>query len=238
MKTWPPKDPDERLDYTYDWSPDLKPGETIASAVLTPTELAGLTVVNEQVGASAYTVWFSGGNDGEEGLFTLRITTSENRIFEDDIALPIVAKVPTEIHPGDYTDPTASNLLALFPEFASVPAATIGFYLNRAAQSVDATWAEGDFAYARMSLAAHLLTVAGLGKSAEASSVNDGSSQFKTMAIGSLRLERFDPAKGNSFASTRYGREYARLLRLNRGGPRVAGPAPALDMSDGDKAWY
>jgi hypothetical protein len=240
MKVWPSKDPDEELRYGYDWSPDLLPGETLTAAVaVTPTDAAGTTVTAVQHDDTTVTALISGGIDGQEASYLVRVTTSLDNTFEDTVVLPIIAKVEAVLHPGDYTPPTPANLLALYPEFGSVRPSLIDYYLQRAARSVDASWSEGDFAYGRMTLAAHLMTQAGLGSSAEAASVNDGSGQFKSMAIGSLRLERFDPAKDRSnLGSTRYGREFLRLLRLNRGGVRVTGRVPLFGGGDGDKAWY
>lgn len=248
MKLWPAKDPDEQLKFSYDFAPDLAPAVTLEPLGTTFTPIdpdiggnaAGTTIVGEDTTGTVFTVEISGGNDGEEARWTLRVTATDGQVFEDTVALPIVSTstlLPVA-HAGDYTPPTPGNLLAVFAEFSSVPPATIAYYLNRAARSVDTSWSEGDFAHARILLAAHLMTLGGLGTSAEAASVNDGSGQFRSMAIGSLRLERFDPGREiSTFASTRYGREFAKLLRMNRGGPIVAGAVPG-GWGDGDKAWY
>ncbi len=136
-----------------------------------------------------------------------------------------------------YVVPTPADLKLQFPEFAAVPDSRVSFWLDRAARSVDESWPEEDFTYARMLLAAHFMTMSGLGTSAEATSVNDGSAQFRSMRIGSLSLERFGPGGSSGgafqFSTTRYGREFRLLLRQVKGGPRVAGTL-SLSRGDGD----
>lgn len=240
MKVWPSKDPDEELRYRVDFGPDLAPGEVLDGAPVVEQPVpAGVTISAVQQDVSGVTMLLAGGVDGEEAQFVVRAHSTADNTFEMDVALPIRAKSIPEDHPGDYTPPTAANLLALYPEFETVRPSLLEYFLQRAAPSVDESWVEDDFGYARMSLAAHLLTLGGFGTSAEASAVSNGSDQFRSMAIGTLRLERFDNARfGDDLSSTRYGREYARLLRLNRAGARVTGGLVGYDRSDGDKAWY
>jgi hypothetical protein len=243
MKVWPAKDPDEILKYSYDFGPDLAAGETLNAGGTTfdVVTAAGTTILLEETDGTEFRATISGGIDGEEAQYVLRVTTSSGEVLEDTLGLPIVATttlMPVP-HAGDYTPPTAANLVAVFPEFSSVSPSIITYYLNRAARSVDTSWTQGDFAHARMLLAAHLMTLGGIGATAEAASVRDGSGQFKGMAIGSLRLERFDLAKSSAstFSTTRYGREFRSLLRCNRGGPRVTGASGLAGWGDGDKAW-
>lgn len=240
VKAWPTKDPDERLDYTYDWSADLAAGETLVSYVASAVAAAGTVIVTQQMGPTSVTLWISGGNDGQDATYLIRVTTNLNRIFEDTVVLPIAAVAVPIQHPGDYTPPTPNHLIALFPEFSTATPTQIAYYLTQAARQVDGSWTQGDFGYARMLLAAHLMTTAGVGSSAEAASVNDGSAQFKTVAIGSLRLERFDTggASASAFLTTRYGRAFRNLLRVNKGGPRVAaGPPGGSGYGDNFGPW-
>jgi hypothetical protein len=233
VKTWTAKDPDERLDYVYDWTPDLNPGETLASYTFTPVNLAGLTIADEVLRQSDFVVWFTGGTDGETAQFTLRVTTTDNRIFEDSIVLPIVSSTAPVPYPGGQVDPTPANLVATFPEFATVPVGQMQYYLDRAAQSVDTSWGAPDFGHARMLLAAHFLTLAGLGSSADAAAVRSGADQFRSMSIASLSLTRFDKGKTGSLASTRYGAEFMTLRQQWRAGPRVTGGV-TRGWGDGD----
>lgn len=241
VKTWAAKDPDEVLDYSYDWAEDLQEGETLLPApdsVFEVVTASGTALQGAaQYGPDFVTVVITGGNAGTEAIFTSRVKTTADRILEDTIILPVRSTIVPVAHPGGYVDPTPANLLCFFPEFATVSEPVLQSYLNRAATSVDNSWSEGDFAYARILLAAHMLTLNGQGTGAEASAVRDGSGEFKSMAIGPLKLERFDKAKAalaGSWAATRYGREFAGLLRRNKGGPRVAGYSSAADRSYGD----
>lgn len=74
------KDPDAVLDYTFDWSNWLQPGETIAGYTLD----VELGIVNDRHNgnATSVTVWLSGGDDGEFYRVTNHIVTSAGR--EDD----------------------------------------------------------------------------------------------------------------------------------------------------------
>lgn len=233
MKAWPSKDPDEILRFSYDWGPDLAPGEVLDDLLLVdPVNAAGTNLDAQQFDDQFVTLVISGGNDNEEAEWLIRVHTSGDQTLEDTVALPISSKIVPVMHPGDYTVPTPENLIALYPEFARVARAHLQFYLNRAARIVDDGWPESDFGYARMLLAAHYLTAAGLGATAQAAAINDGSDQFRTMRIGSLALERFDnPGVKLRWDGTRYGREFKPLLRAIRGGPRVTG---GLFMAGGD----
>lgn len=241
MKTWPTKDPDELLDFGYDWAPDLNDGETLVSHVLTVLEAAGTTVEAEAItaneagtAAKAVTAWISGGTDGQSARFELRVTTSEDRIFEDTIILPIASVIAPVPYPGGYAEPTAANLIFVYPEFAAVPKERIDYYLERAGRAVDTSWTQGDFGHARMLLAAHLMTLSGIGDTAEARSVASGASQFKSIRSGSLSLERAGDGSGGAFAATRYGREFKQLRFANRGGPRVTNAVAIGGGGDGD----
>ncbi|WP_426163091.1 DUF4054 domain-containing protein [Sandarakinorhabdus sp. DWP1-3-1] len=111
-----------------------------------------------------------------------------------------------------------------FPAFAAVLGATIDFWLTRAARSVDDSWTEGDREYGRQLLAAHLMTEQGLGIGAEAEMAAAGAGGFKSMKSGSLSLDRGDTGvAAGAYGGTAYGRQFALLLRQNRGGARVTG---------------
>lgn len=123
-----------------------------------------------------------------------------------------------------YTDPSADDLQAAFPRFAAVADETVEFWLERARRHVDQSWTEGDYAMGQMLMAAHLMTLNGLGTGAESEAAAAGAGEFKTIRSGALTLERFDSASGGeqgAFGSTSYGRQFEALARLNVGGPRV-----------------
>lgn len=237
VKAWPSKDPDEVLRYTYDWSPDLAEGETLTDTILVdPLVPAGTTVEAVQHDDAHVFVIISGGTTGEEAQFLIRPTTSTGEVLEDTVVLPIFAKVKPVAYPGGYIDPTPGNLVALYPEFADVPVTTLETYMAEAARIVDTSWTEGDFGRARMALAAHNLTINGIGETPEARAIRGGSEEFRVMGIGPLRLERFDRPGGTSeFAKTRYGKAFRQMLRMNKGGARVTGLRVASG-ADGDRA--
>lgn len=125
-----------------------------------------------------------------------------------------------------YTDATASDLKAAFPKFAAVEDATVEFWLGRARRSVDQTWTEGDYGMGQMLLAAHYMTLEGLGTGTEAMIAGKGLGDFKSVRSGSFSLDRGDNATAaspGSLGSTNYGRRFIELATLNVGGPRVTG---------------
>lgn len=128
---------------------------------------------------------------------------------------------------------TPTDLKATLPAFAAVDDATVQRWLDRAARVVDASWAAEDQQHAQILLAAHYMTLQGLGAGAEAEMAASGALGFKSMRSGSLSLDRGDGAADKimgEFGLTAYGRQFYPLLRANRGGPRVtASVATPLD---------
>lgn len=123
-----------------------------------------------------------------------------------------------------YTAATPTILKAAFPSFAAVADDTVAYWITRAQRSVDASWTEDDRQMGEMLLAAHLMTLQGLGTGAEASAAAEGTGDYKTIRTGSVTLERFDrtsDAAQGQLGSTSYGRQFATLARQNVGGPRV-----------------
>lgn len=123
-----------------------------------------------------------------------------------------------------YVDPTPAGLEAAFPAFLAVPQATIQYWIDRAVSVMGtAGWRESDYTHGAMLLAAHYMTMQGVGTGAEAVSAAQGASGFKVMKSGSLTLERFDDGAGGNAYDTSYGRQYLALLRRNTAGPRITG---------------
>lgn len=90
MKTWPPKDPDEILDYGFDWSLRDLEGDTIVSFASTVVE--GTVVVDDSTFSSASLktiTWLSGGVDGETCKILLRVTTTMGRTLEQTVSIKI-----------------------------------------------------------------------------------------------------------------------------------------------------
>lgn len=93
MKTWPAKDPNEVLDYAFDWSPRNLDGDTISSFVATVEE--GTVVVDDSLFSpdSLTTVtWLSGGTEGEACKVLLRIMTAMGRTLDETITIKIKSR--------------------------------------------------------------------------------------------------------------------------------------------------
>lgn len=85
---WSPKDPDDVLDYSIDWSDVLAAdGDTIAGVAWTFP--AGISKQSESVEGSATFVWISGGQDGSRYAIGCRVTTAGGRIYDRTIALSV-----------------------------------------------------------------------------------------------------------------------------------------------------
>jgi hypothetical protein len=123
-----------------------------------------------------------------------------------------------------YTEATPADLKAAFPRFAPVADETVTFWLTRARRQVDTSWTEDDYAMGQMLLAAHLMTLQGLGTGAEAEAGANGTGDYRSIRSGAITLERFDRAAGGAqgeLGSTSYGRQWLALAHANRGGARV-----------------
>lgn len=70
------KDPDDVLDYTFDWTQWLN-GDQISSFTAIPSP--GITISNTVYSTNATTVWVSGGTAGVPYTVTHRIITSGGR---------------------------------------------------------------------------------------------------------------------------------------------------------------
>jgi hypothetical protein len=92
MLTWPAKDPDEVLDYDFDWATyRLAQGETINTSTWTVVE--GDVVINSSTNvAGVTTVWLSGGTVNTKCVLTNHIVTSQGRTYERSATLRIRSK--------------------------------------------------------------------------------------------------------------------------------------------------
>jgi len=87
---WPPKDPDEHLDYNIDWSPRLSPPDIIsASEWFVPD---GLVSENEIMTDNSTTIWLSAGILAEAYDVLNRVQTMEGRIMDQTVTLKIKTK--------------------------------------------------------------------------------------------------------------------------------------------------
>lgn len=92
VESWPSKDPDEILDYLFNWTARLVTGETISTSVMllaSGTVTLGVATI---VGTTTK-VWISGGTAGGVSVVTNRITTSASRTYEESAKLRIRSSV-------------------------------------------------------------------------------------------------------------------------------------------------
>jgi hypothetical protein len=86
------KDPDERLDYSIDWSARLSQGEDIVSSTWDVDPGNGtLIVVTTTHGTSSATIWIEGGTMDADYLLTNHVTTDSSpaRRFDRTIRIKI-----------------------------------------------------------------------------------------------------------------------------------------------------
>ena len=96
LLTWPPKDPNDRLDYKLDWSVWLaaETNDTIETsewfiAVIGPGT-ATLVKDSDDNTTTSTSIWLSGGSVGQIYLITNRITTAGARIKDQSARFKIV----------------------------------------------------------------------------------------------------------------------------------------------------
>lgn len=93
-----PKDPDDVMDYSYDFKPltngragaisdYLEEDETISSQTITAE--AGITVDSDSEQDGNVTVWLSGGTAGQKYLVTCKIVTSKSRTKNKSIIIEV-----------------------------------------------------------------------------------------------------------------------------------------------------
>ncbi|MER8827228.1 DUF4054 domain-containing protein [Mesorhizobium sp. M0938] len=127
-----------------------------------------------------------------------------------------------------YEAVTPAEFKAAKPQFAAVADVTVQMYLDMAARVVDQSWTAGDYKNAIIAFACHLMSLEGLGTDAASQSHASGAVEYETIKSGVLTLTRFRAAAAATtpymdwLNSTPCGKYFVFLLRLNRGGPRVA----------------
>jgi hypothetical protein len=211
MIVWTAKDPAEIADYT--WTPDLDPGDTIASFAASVTS-GTVEIDSTEDTDTTGTLWLSGGADKELAMFSLTVTTAGGRTFREGAVLPIFDR--------------ATELLALFrlryPAFATVSDGLISYRLFDALTEVGDNWPSAQRTNARLAWSAHKLAEAGsLG-----GAVPQGVTSFKS---GTFSATVSDSVAGlTGMDATVYGREFVALRRVAFAGPRMAWTPPtALD---------
>ena len=88
MHKWPNKDPDEVLDYQFDWSLRLADGETISTSQMI-LEDGTVTIDSATFSGGLTTVWLSGGTVDDVNIITNRVVTSESRTYDESARVRI-----------------------------------------------------------------------------------------------------------------------------------------------------
>lgn len=87
---WPPKDPDETVAYTADWTNQLG-SDTIASYTMAPTGTA--TIAKEEQDVRALRFWIVGGTNETTTTFLNTVTTASGQVLERVYSLYVASGV-------------------------------------------------------------------------------------------------------------------------------------------------
>lgn len=141
-----------------------------------------------------------------------------------------------------YEDLTPARFKALKPQFAAVDDAVAQSYIDMASVFVDQSWPEKLYEQGWVAYTCHLMTLDGLGTDAESRSQASGRSQYQSIRSGELTLTRFQKAAGDTsygdwLSQTNCGAYFFQLLRMVKGGPRVAVGAVGGCLSGYAKDW-
>lgn len=81
------KDPDDVLDYPFDWADWLAVGESIVTSVFIVS--AGINMDSSSFNSTSSAVWLSGGTASTPYTVTNRITTSQSRTVDRSITVRV-----------------------------------------------------------------------------------------------------------------------------------------------------
>lgn len=130
---------------------------------------------------------------------------------------------------GEVTPEPVPDLVAAlrmrYPAFAAVDASTIDYWLTDADRFVNDGWGT-DADPARLAYAAHQMATNGTpGVAQDASAqIPAGVTRFRSASMDvALSEAAANRSVNGGWSATRYGQEYAVMLRRNTGGPRLAG---------------
>jgi hypothetical protein len=90
--TWPPKDPDEVLDYQVDWSDRLSSDTLLTSVWSISGDDSILTEDSSEISGDNTIIWLSAGTLGEAYNLLNRVTTTGGRTMDQTVRLRIKAK--------------------------------------------------------------------------------------------------------------------------------------------------
>lgn len=127
------KDPDDTLDYSFDWGPWLG-GDTLASSTFDFVDQAGLVINTQSFDDVSSTVWLSAGTNGLVGRLVNRVSTAGGRTVEREL---VVAVQSVEGGPPATLDPPrivldADAFREQFSAFASMPTSTLQLFWDTA----------------------------------------------------------------------------------------------------------
>lgn len=90
---WPPKDPDDVLDFSIDWSEVLESDGLVGTpdtiATVTWTLPAGITKGSQAEALGIATVWISGGTIGSKYDVHCRMVSAGGRTYDRTVTLPV-----------------------------------------------------------------------------------------------------------------------------------------------------
>lgn len=99
---WPPKDKDEILDYSLDWTRALEDGETISSVVWTVVDnngvkqafnvnnvVEGLKNITQTNTNTITTIFLAEGTDNKQYKLFCSVTTNQNRTKERAVTIKV-----------------------------------------------------------------------------------------------------------------------------------------------------
>ena len=89
MRTVRIKEPGDRLDYDFDFSRWLSPGDSIATVVVSVETTGSVVIDGYDKTASAVKVWVSGGVSGESAHIKVEITTVQTRVKDACLQLRV-----------------------------------------------------------------------------------------------------------------------------------------------------
>jgi len=132
-----------------------------------------------------------------------------------------------------YTDPTPAVLKTDFPEMVVYDDPSVQRAINVAKRMVDTSWTEGDYTRAIELYACHILTSggAGAGNGSGGGGGGSGGGVISSESLGPIAVSYDTKAASGEggyadpfgLKSTIYGKEFAMLQQLNRGGVRTTG---------------
>ena len=204
---WPAKDPDEILDYS--WTPALSQGDHIVSA--TATRVSGSVALDATAHSdTAVTLTLSGGTDAETSAFQIRVITHGDYVLEETLYITCVASANADV----------AAFKRRYPSFSEVDSDTVATYL------ADATADVGDWGdltdRAVYLLAAHNMTLNGIGSGTEAEMANNGATGMTRLKSGAFEVAFSGAANTKSaYMGTRFGSQFYELLRRVKAGPLV-----------------